>query len=513
LVFIPFRSKRRVSWCAKFGLHASLDVHLGKGLIMRLRGRRANQWFGCMVEFGLLSAFGLFAGDATAAQASGPSSAASSTECRVQASDYKGWKAEQIFNRWVQLIVVPQNGGRLMQVTFSGHPFLFVNPQYAGKYLPPTSEQWFNYGGDKLWLLPEGNDDEQHWVGDSDILDDGPFSFRKVSEGKECAIELTGPVDAQTGIQFVRTIAIDSDSPRIRFHAWMKNVSGHPVEWSMQSVSQYDTSRPDSSDSTPSDPARRMNHDFWTFTPANPASSYLNRYHVRFGPAENPAVGVREDGFFALHYVHMAAELWLDSTAGWLAVVDQRTGYAMVERFRYQENQTYPGKASVIFWMNGPQMRLTSDGIPSLGADADASPIYLEAELNSPMCRLRPGEACEFETEWLPTRVGSEFHGATDAGIVIRPLQAARGDGGKIKLSGSFGVFFSGHLVARFYNEHGALVSKSPIAEVSPSQAVTLETEVTPPGKAARVSLHVEQEDGVDRGALEEVRIPNGNHR
>ena len=63
------------------------------------------------------------------------------------------------------------------------------------------SSQWFNYGGDKLWLLPEGNNDEQHWVGDSDVLDDGPFpfeSFRKDS----CGIELTGPVDPQTGIQF-----------------------------------------------------------------------------------------------------------------------------------------------------------------------------------------------------------------------------------------------------------------------------------------------------------------------
>jgi hypothetical protein len=32
--------------------------------------------------------------------------------------------------------VVPQNGGRLMQVTFAGHPFLFVNPKFTGKYLP-----------------------------------------------------------------------------------------------------------------------------------------------------------------------------------------------------------------------------------------------------------------------------------------------------------------------------------------------------------------------------------------
>ena len=95
----------------------------------------------------------------------------------------QGWHAQQISNRWVQLMVVPQNGGRLMQVVFAGHSYLFVNPKYEGKYLPPSSGEWFNYGGDKIWLLPEGNDDEQHWAGGSDVIDDGPFSFRKVSEG------------------------------------------------------------------------------------------------------------------------------------------------------------------------------------------------------------------------------------------------------------------------------------------------------------------------------------------
>ena len=38
--------------------------------------------------------------------------------CRVQPADYKGWHAQQVSNRWVQLTVVPQNGGRLMQVVF-----------------------------------------------------------------------------------------------------------------------------------------------------------------------------------------------------------------------------------------------------------------------------------------------------------------------------------------------------------------------------------------------------------
>jgi hypothetical protein len=433
-----------------------------------------------------------------------------STGCRVEAVDYKGWHAQQLSNRWVQLIVVPQNGGRLMQVTFAQHAYLFVNPKLAGKSFPPDSSQWFNYGGDKLWLLPEGNNDEQHWAGNSDLLDDGPFSFRSLSEGERCEIELTGPSDPQTGIQFTRTMVLDPDSPRIRFHASMKNVTGHTLAWSMQSVSQYDTSV---SGTQGAEHAAQMNHDFWAFTPTNRSSSYLNRYHVRFGPAENPAVSVKDDNLFAVHYVHMAAELWLDSTEGWLAVVDGKTQYAMVERFQYDVSKPYPGKASIIFWTNGPEVRLNSDGNLSLSADPDASPYYLEAEINSPMCRLRPNESCSFETEWLPTRSGSEFHGVTDAGIVIRPLRATGLENGKIKLSGSFGVFYSGRAIARFYDAHGRSVGIAPVIEVDPSKAVSLDTEISPPTKAARLSIHILDENGTDRGALQEVQVSSqDNH-
>ncbi len=447
-----------------------------------------------------------------AAQTGGPADQPASAQCRVDPVDYKGWKAQQVSNRWVQLIAVPQNGGRLIQVTFAGHPYLFVNPKFAGKYLPPSQSEWFNYGGDKLWLLPEGNEDEHHWVGNSDVLDDGPFSFRKLSEGERCEIELTGPADPQTGIQFSRTIRLDADSPRIHFHASMKNVSGHSVEWSMQSVSQYDTSGTNAEGASARNTPTGFNQDFWTFTPANRSSSYLNRYHVRFGPAENRAVEVKDDGYFVLHYVHMAAELWLDSTDGWLAVVDGKSRYAMVERFQYEEGKSYPGKASVIFWTNGPEVRLSNDGNPSLSTDSDAGPYYLEAELNSPLCRLRPGENCSFDTEWFPTRSGSEFHGVTDAGIVIRPLQAIAQSSGKVKISGSFGVLYSGRIVARLYNQHGALLGTTPIASVNPTEAVSLETEIAPSEKPARLSLHLEDEKGLDRGDLQEVRIVNEDH-
>ena len=431
----------------------------------------------------------------------------SNAACRVEATDYKGWNAQQLSNRWVQLIVVPQNGGRLMQVTFGGHAYLFVNPKLAGKYLPPSPSQWFNYGGDKIWLLPEGNDDEQHWPGNSDLLDDGPFTFRKIAEGQHCEVELTSPADPQTGVQFTRTIRLDADSPRIGFRASMKNVTGHTVEWSMQSVSQYDTSLPGANGSN----RMQINHDFWTFTPANRFSSYLNRYHVRYGLAENPAVKVREDGFFAVHYVNAAAELWLDSTEGWLAVVDGNSQYAMVERFEYEEGKPYPGKASVIFWTNGPEAGLNADGDLSL-SESEGSAYYLEAEINSPMCRLRPGERCALETEWFPTRSGKEFHGVTDAGILVQPLRAAVKENGRIGLSGSFGVFYSGRLIAHLYGEHGHALAELPVADVNPDQPVSLETEIASPGKCSRLSIHLVDDNGVDRGAFEEVQVTGADN-
>jgi len=419
--------------------------------------------------------------------------------CRVEAVDYKGWHGQQMSNPWVQLIFLPQNGGRLIQFSFAGHPYLFVNPKYAGKYFPPATGQWFNYGGDKLWLLPEGNEDEQHWAGDSDLIDDGPFTFRKISEGKECEVELTGPADPQTGVQFSRTIHLGADSPQVRFHATMRNVTGHSLEWSMQSVSQYDTS--DSAAQS------RINPNFWAFTPANPSSEYLNRYHVRYGPAQNSAVSVRDDGLFAVHYVHMAAELWLDSRNGWLAVVDGNTKYAMVERFRFQPNQPYPGKASVIFWTNGSGLQLRSDGEPVLSSEEGNPPFYMEAELNSPLCRLRPGESCDFETEWFPTRAaGSDLREVSEAGILLTALQA-RLDAGKIKLAGSLGVFFPGRLVARLYDQHGASLGTVPVIDVNPTEPTLLQAEIPADPKTKRLSIHLIDVNGVDRGSLEEVPL------
>ena len=427
--------------------------------------------------------------------------------CRVEQVGYQGWQAQQVSNAWVKLIFVPQNGGRLMQVIFDGHPFLFVNQRLAGKYLPPSSTEWFNYGGDKLWVLPEGNEDEHHWAGNSDLLDDGPYDFQVLSQGQRCEVSLTGPSDPQTGLQFMRTVGLGTDSPLITFHAAMKNTSGHPIEWSMQSVTQYDTA-------DTKDPAHH-NKNIWGFTATNSSSSYLNQYHVKFGPAENSAAQVRTNGLFAIHYVPLAAELWVDSKEGWLAVVDGDTGYAMVERFRYDETKPYPGKASVIFWTNGAQLHQHPDGSTTFGAPKDGPPaIYMEAELNSPMVRLDPGQTYHFDTEWFPTRGSASFQGVSDAGVILKPLRAAKSEAGKeVALTGAFGVFFSGKLVAHLYDGRGVAIGTRELEQVNPKNPVKFQTAVNDAGQVARISLHLVDPNGLDRGALGEVAVGSATEK
>jgi hypothetical protein len=83
-------------------------------------------------------------------------------------------------------------------------------------------------------------------------------------------------------------------------------------------------------------------------------------------------------------------------------------------------------------------------------------------------------------------------------------------DNSHVRLSGAFGVFYSGRLMAHFYDDHGRPVGVMQVAEVTPTEPVTLQSEITPPEKSARVSLHLIDEAGIDRGALQEVPVTPG---
>ena len=66
----------------------------------------------------------------------------------------------------------------------------------------------------------------------------------------------------------------------------------------------------------------------------------------------------------------------------------------------------------------------------------------MEAEINSPMIELQPGESYALDTSWWPTRADSQMRGVTSAGVILSPLTIAMPNNSLV-LSGLFGRIFS----------------------------------------------------------------------
>src|SRR5262249_41976232 len=110
------------------------------------------------------------------------------------------------------------------------------------------------------------------------------------------------------------------------------------------------------------------------------------------------------------------------------------------------------------------------------------------------------------QTEWLPTRMGSDFKTATWSGVVGDPLTADRTPDG-VAIAGKFGVFFTGHLIVRFYDRGGLSTGSATLPDVSPLEPVAVHATVKAPAETARVSLHLIDAKGVDRGPLGETFV------
>jgi hypothetical protein len=191
-------------------------------------------------------------------------------------------------------------------------------------------------------------------------------------------------------------------------------------------------------------------------------------------------------------------------------VVDGLSSFAMVERFRIFPGADYPERASVIFYIDGPSPQLNSKGMPEISrTKLEDAPYYMEAELNSPLVNLVPGESYAFDTEWFPTRMTPRLMDVTDAGVIGRELAAVRVGGG-LRLTGFFGVFYTGRLLARLYDARGVALKNLEILKVDPLEAVSLDTTIPSPPETDRVSLHLLDERGLDRGALGEVEVVKG---
>ena len=77
---------------------------------------------------------------------------------------YLGWSGIECHDGTMRIDVVLELGGRIVNYQLGDHHFLWINPLLAGSNPPPTRLKpdggWLDWGGDKLWIAPQGWQDE-----------------------------------------------------------------------------------------------------------------------------------------------------------------------------------------------------------------------------------------------------------------------------------------------------------------------------------------------------------------
>lgn len=427
-------------------------------------------------------------------------SSANAFPAHLENIDYRGWRAIRLSNGLISLIIVPQIGGRAIQLKLGDQELFFVNPALAGKVLTeaeenPSNGQW-NYGGDKVWPAPEGWLNDDQWSSIPDYALDGKPATATVTtnNSREVALRVIGPVVPRTGVQFERTYHLYAGTTRIRIEQIMRNTSRRQIRWGIWHLVQHDAA--DSNE-----PAK-PNPDLNLYVPLNPHSRFPNGFNQMYGEPNHPSYSVIQNGkILRAHYLYQVGKISVDSDAGWYAVVNSQKKTCFVENFKFFPGEEYPDGGSVESWNDGPGKVHRDPFDQILKNDPQETPFFFESEVLSPMITLDPGEEHSFPIEWAVTGSKGSVVESRWIGVVNEPLSATVADK-SVELKAVFGVFAPGALFATFYDQHGVILAHKKLLDADPRTAIHLAQHVELPANTFRISISLHDADGENLGFL-----------
>ncbi len=369
---------------------------------------------------------------------------------QLQIGKYKGWEVQILENRWIRMVLAPQLGGRIIQIESGGYGFLFVNPLLVG--LEPDETRlgkngtWLNFGGEKVWVAPQGWDSPDQWPGPPDpVIDSGIYSFAiEKLPGREEAAVLTSPVDLKTGLQVVRRITFLPDASGATIHVTFLNRGELTRKWSVWPVCQVRI------------PEGKEKGMYQVVCPVNPESIFSSGFKIMHGLVNSPQYLVNDAGNLVVNYEYLVGKAGLDCKAGWVAGLDRKNGKVLVIKFSYDEAGTYPENTSVHIWSQGRGMIFSRNRIADFPDDQTVNPPYMEMELLSPLHDVPPGGSCSFNYTMLTCSLpsGSDIRSVHSSWIVSSPLEIKRMEGGLL-IEAKYGFFTGGILRIRITGPKG----------------------------------------------------------
>jgi Domain of unknown function (DUF4380) len=397
------------------------------------------------------------------------------------------WFAVKVSNGLISVSIVPEIGGRLLDLDLGGTQIFYSNSRLRGKAIPPLGEveSSRNYGGSKVWPAPQGWSNEQEWPGPPDhVLDCGAYDWEAELNPDRARVYLQSCYDQYTGITMRRQIKISSGTSSIEVLHTMRNASPRPVCWSIWQVTQVDAHK-----------------GLEIFIPAT-------GFHQTFGDIPYAAVCYcAAQKQVRVKYQDQVAKLAVEANQGWFASLDQARGYALAETFPVTPGARYPDGAPSAFWISGHGTFTLHGDRVDMGALPGGCDPHVETEIMSPLTPLAPGESFEFRTAWHAAAIDSQQIAAvTPAGIIGTPLAVESGS--PPRFAGSFGVFWVAKLRLIAYDRVSRILGTFDLGDVNPCQPVRLDRAIDLPHHTTRCSLILFDRNGEQLGVLDRVSLP-----
>lgn len=414
-------------------------------------------------------------------------------DCVAERALFRGWDAYILKNEYIRLVAVPAIGGRIMALDLADYPFVFVDPDLAGKLFTPEEHYgdgslgaWKNYGGDKTWPSPQGWDNDSQWHGPPDpILDSGVYAVNRFEcDGESAHLSMTSAPDPRTGIQITRAFTLREGSSHVAVHLSFHNPTTRTLKWGIWDVIQLRAERRTPDGGLEYDPSCVIT------TPLNPNSVFPRGYNVMFGAQDNPQWQVdHEKGLVVVPYLWHIGKIGIDSPGDWVAFCNTAEKYAFTTRFQVQHGAEYPDKgASVEVWTVG------AGKVGNL--DYETSSIYLmETEVLSPLMTIPPNETVHMSLHWGLCRCDASVIEVGNTYAATHPMEIVRTDANHVHLKFRGGVFLGGALRAVFTNHVDDVVSEIALGTVTPHQLVTIDHVLDVPSGASKFILKIDTTD------------------
>ena len=329
-----------------------------------------------------------------------------------------GWECLVIENGYIELVIVPEIGARIMRYAFPNDQQMAINPSNIGEKYDldkDTYGPWgkgYGYEGFKNWPAPQTF---WNWP-PPPTLDWGLYTYEIEHQSADSLIiyfESEVETKLASGLKQARRIKVYSNSTLVNIEQYLINVSAKARELSVWDVTQTIVQHDKDND--------LENFSVYFSAEAKNISNEGNKLNIS-EVAEN---------IHRFADTKKSSKAYINLLSGWCANVDERDHQSYFKLFEIDPKAKHPDDNS--------NFEIYSSG----------NHDYIEIEVLSPLKRLEQGDTLRYDQFWSASHTSGIHYNANTAGSVLKPTVF---DSNNSKISGKYTAFTSGTIKAFLFN-------------------------------------------------------------